>query len=208
MPKPANKPTIAVDIDDVLAANAEAFVDFSNQRWGTHLTPDDYSEHWAEMWGVDNEEVDRRRDVIVKEKLFTKHRFFEDAKPALIKLSKAYNLVVASSRSKYVQQDTVDWINNEYEGIFKGLHFADMWNKHDLHVLHKLKMTKTELLSEIGADYLIDDQPKHCIAAAEAGVKALLFGDYAWNRDTKLTPNMVRAKNWQEVLDYFDGQGR
>ena len=64
-------------------------------------------------------------------------------------------------------------------------------------------MTKAEICAEIGADYLVDDQPKHCLAAAKAGIKTILFGDYKWNRDTKLMPNMVRAKNWQEVLEYF-----
>jgi len=45
MPSPANKPIIAVDIDDVLANLAQEIVDFSNKNWGTNLTIDDYNEH-------------------------------------------------------------------------------------------------------------------------------------------------------------------
>ena len=48
---------IAIDIDDVLAENAIGFVAFSNERWGTRLSVDDYSEHWSEMWRVDSEEA-------------------------------------------------------------------------------------------------------------------------------------------------------
>ena len=77
------KKTIAIDIDDVLAANAENFVEFSNKKWGTHLRPDDYTEHWAELWDVDFDEVEKRRDIIVSEKVFLKHRWFEDAKKVL-----------------------------------------------------------------------------------------------------------------------------
>lgn len=51
---------IAIDIDDVLAENAIGFVAFSNERWGTRLSVDDYSEHWSEMWRVDSEEAERR----------------------------------------------------------------------------------------------------------------------------------------------------
>ena len=51
---------IAIDVDDVLAENAAGFVAFSNQRWGTTLQVDDYDEHWAKIWNVDNEEVERR----------------------------------------------------------------------------------------------------------------------------------------------------
>ncbi len=54
------KQTIAVDIDDVLSVNVPAFINFSNERWGTRLTIDDYSEHWGDMWKVDHDEWGRR----------------------------------------------------------------------------------------------------------------------------------------------------
>lgn len=201
------KPTIAVDIDDVLAANAEAFVKFSNERWGTTLNPDDYSEHWAEMWKIDYDEESKRRDVIIREKIFTKHEFFDEAKPALEILKKKYRLVIVSSRGPRIRSETIEWINKSFPGVFDEIHFAKIWDATDVHTLEKLKITKAEILKQIGANYLIDDQPKHCVAAAEAGVKSIIFGDYMWNRDVKMTKNMVRAKNWQEVLEYFDGRG-
>ena len=54
---------IAIDIDDVLAENAIGFVAFSNERCGTRLRVDDYSEHWSDMWHVDSEEAERRAHV-------------------------------------------------------------------------------------------------------------------------------------------------
>lgn len=182
------KPTIAVDIDDVLAANAEDFAKFSNERWGTNLKPDDYTEHWAELWKVDFDEVERRREVIIKEKVFTTHRIFNEAKPALEKLARNYRLAIVSSRGRRVQKDTIDWINKEFRSIFSEIHFAKIWDK-NRHVLESLKLTKAEICQEIGADYLIDDQPKHCIAAAQAGITSLLFGDYKWTRDVKSIDN-------------------
>src|SRR3989344_6967982 len=197
---------IAVDIDDVLAANAENFVRLSNKRWGTNLKPDDYTEHWAELWKVDFDELGKRTEVMIQEQVFLKHRFFDEAKPVLKKLSRNYTLYVVSSRSNRIQKDTIDWINKEDGGIFSGIHFAPMWDRTDLHTLERLKGTKNDVIKQIGADYLIDDQPKHCIAAAEAGIKTVLFGNYGWNRDVKLRKDMARAKNWQEVLEYFRGQ--
>ncbi|MBC7869007.1 hypothetical protein H7X69_02425 [Candidatus Saccharibacteria bacterium] len=44
MPLAHSKPTIAIDIDNVLAYNAKGFVEFSNQRWGTTLEVDDWSD--------------------------------------------------------------------------------------------------------------------------------------------------------------------
>ena len=197
--------TIAVDIDDVLAANAEGFVEFSNQRWGTHLKPDDYTEHWAQMWGVDFEEVKKRRNIIIEEKLFLKHRLFEEARSILKKLAKNYKLVVVSSRGPRIQTDTIDWVNQSFDGIFSEVHFAKIWDR-PVHILEQLKMTKAEVCKQIGADYLIDDQPKHCLAAAEAGITALLFGDYKWTKVSNLPKNVIKLKNWPEVLEYFNAK--
>ena len=55
-----NKPVIAIDIDDVLSSSAAGFVEWSNGKYGTHLKPEDYQEHWAEMWKLDLEETFKR----------------------------------------------------------------------------------------------------------------------------------------------------
>ncbi len=200
------KKTIAVDIDDVLAANAESFAAFSNKRWGTNLKPDDYSEHWAEMWNIDIKHAQRRREVIIKEKLFTSYRFFDEAKIILKRLKERYKLVIVSSRSLEIQKETLDWLETEFKGIFSEIHFAKIWDDPNLNVLKKLELTKTEICREIGADYLVDDQPKHCIAAANAGIEALLFGEYGWNKDSSLPNGVTRVKNWLEVEKFFDGK--
>ncbi len=203
-----SKKTIAIDIDDVLAANAKGFVEFSNERWGTKLKPDDYTEHWAEMWGIEHDEMNERRATILSEKVFIKHRSFDDAKPALTKLGEKHNLVVVSSRSHEVHTDTRDWIENNFPGIFSEIHFAKIWDDPSVHILDKLKLTKTEICQEIGADYLIDDQPKHCFAVAKAGITTLLFGTYEWTNISNLPKNVIRVKNWQEVLEFFDAESR
>jgi 5'(3')-deoxyribonucleotidase len=204
MPKPANRKTIAVDIDDVLAAHADSFVAYSNKKWGTSLKPDDYDEHWAEMWRIDDAESNRRREEIIKDKLFLTYPFFPDASPVLRQLSKSYKLVVLTSRHKGIIEDTAQWIGKEYGDIFEEVHSAGIWDEVERPIAEKVALTKGDIAKQIGADYLIDDQPKHCLAAAEAGLTALLFGDYRWNRDIKLPKNVYRAKTWQTVQEFFD----
>lgn len=208
MQKTANRKTIAVDIDEVLAAFAESFVEFSNRRWGTHLTVDDWTEHWAEMWGVDYEEEKRRAIEIRGSDMFLNFRHSSEAKPVLQALKENHNLVIVTSRHRSIANQTTDWIDKHFNGLFDDIHFAGIWDDLEKPTAEKMKATKAEILTEIGADYLIDDQPKHCLAAAGAGITAVLFGDYKWNRETKLVKNMVRAKNWQEVLEFFHAESR
>lgn len=203
-----NKRTIAVDIDDVLAANAEGFVQFSNQRWGTHLKVDDFTENWAEMWQVEHDEWINRRKAIIESKVHMTYRFFDEAKPILKQLGNKYKLVVVSSRSKQISADTTEWLKKEYGKLFSEYHYAKIWDDMDRPIHEKIKLTKKEVLQQVGADFLIDDQAKHCIAAAEAGIESLLFGDYSWNKSVKLPPGVTRVKSWAEVLEHFDAKSR
>lgn len=201
------KKVIAVDIDDVLAQFAEAFVEFSNKRWGTHLTIDDWTEHWAEMWGVDYEEEERRAKIVRKSDIFINFSHNKNAREVLRILSKKYKLVVVTSRHRAISKDTLKWLDQNYKDIFSEVHFAGIWDNLEKHTFDKLKLTKASVCKQIGADYLIDDQPKHCLAAAQAGITALLFGDYKWTKVSNLPKNVIPVKTWPKVLEYFNAKG-
>lgn len=200
--------TIAVDIDDVLSAFARGFTDFSNKKWGTNLEPDDYNEHWAVVWGIDEQEAKKRGDVIHKNasEIISGLSHDPNARRVLVELAKKYNLVIVTSRRRAIQKDTLEWLNNHFKGIFLEIHFAGIWDDLEKPLEERIKATKADVIKQIGANYLVDDQPKHCFAATEAGITSVLFGDYRWNRDVKLRKNMFRAKTWQEVLEFFHGR--
>ena len=201
------KKTIAVDIDDVLSASAEAFIAFSNKQWGHTLSVDDYLEEWAVVWQVDLDEAARRADLVhtYGDTIIASHRVFDDAYPVLQRLRKRFNLIVVTSRRKVLQPATEKWISQYFPDIFSAVHYAGIWDS-ESHILEKVKATKAELCLELGADYLIDDQPKHCIAAAEAGIASILFGDYKWSRYDVVPNGVTRIHSWREVEEYFNAQ--
>lgn len=195
------KPVIAVDIDDVLSVYGDALIRFSNKRWGTSLTVEDIHEDWARMWQINHEPLAERADTLHAE-LFKDLKHNESAKPVLEKLSLKYKLVITTSRQKKLLKDTEDWLNQYFNGIFSELHFAGIFDGE--YSEDRYKLTKKEIVSRIGADYLIDDQPKHCLAVAEAGIKGLLFGEYPWNKVSRLPEDVTRVRDWKEVEDYFE----
>ena len=203
MPKTASKLVIAVDIDDVIVAEAEFIVEYSNKYWGHALSIDDYKEHWSDMWQVDHAETERRADILHSPGMVTNYLMIENAHQALEELAKNFRLVILTSRRKVVKEETLNWLSNNFAGLFDEVHFTGFWDSinQGSHLL-----TKADLTKAIGAQYLIDDQPKHCFAAAEAGVKAVLFGNGAESRNLKLPEGVTRCKNWQEVLEYFNGR--
>lgn len=189
---------IAIDIDDVLTENAIGFVAFSNERWGTRLRVDDYSEHWSEMWHVDSEEAERRAHVFHDSGAIKGYAHIGGAEEVLRNMSQVHHLMVATSRRLQVQSDTLLWIEEHFPGVFasSAVYFSGLWDTvyEDSH-----KLTKTELITQINADVLIDDQLKHCLAVSETGRNAILFGDYTWNRADSLPDRVVRCHSWSEV---------
>lgn len=189
---------IAVDIDDVLAENAIGFVTFSNERWGTRLSVDDYNEHWSEMWRIDSEEAERRAYIFHDSGVIRGYAHIGGAEEVLRNMSQVHHLMITTSRRLQVQSDTLLWIEEHFPGIFasSAVYFSGLWD--GMHE-NSHKLTKAELITQINADVLIDDQLKHCLAVSETGRNAILFGDYTWNRADSLPDKVVRCHSWSEV---------
>lgn len=195
------RPIIAFDIDDVLAKTAEGFTAFSNEQWGTKLVPADFSEDWITMWQVEPEEMLRRSKLFHGSDVVLCYEPNREVIAVLDKLSATYDLRIATSRQSGHKAHTASWVATHFPNYFTDIHYSGIFDDNSL-AAHK--RTKADLLEEIGAEYLIDDQLKHCTAAAERGMKAILFGNYPWNQADVLPENVHRCATWKEVEEYFN----
>ena len=197
-----NKSIIAIDIDDVLAANAEGFVKFSNERWGTHLTVDDYDEHWAKVWQVEEEEVKRRAIELHESGTIGRYEKIPDADSILSKLHENHTIIAVTSRRIMVEPETRAWLDRHFTDIIDEVRFAGFYD--DLEKTQQGRhATKADIIQQIGAGYFIDDQLKHCLAVAGNGTRVILFGNYSWNQIDTLPDGIVRCPTWFDVESYF-----
>lgn len=193
-------PILAIDADDVLADNAAGFVAFSNRTWGTELTVADYTEDWATMWGVDMDEVDARSRVFHASDAVLHYASDPDALPVLTRLKDRYDPRVVTSRRRELQAYTGQWIATHFPGIFSNIHYSGIFDDFDArsHLL-----TKGDIYEQLPARYAIDDQLKHCFAASERRIPAVLFGNRPWNQAKKLPSGVERCATWKEVEEYL-----
>jgi hypothetical protein len=63
------------------------------------------------------------------------------------------------------------------------------------------RRTKLDVLNELDAVGIIDDSLRTTSQVAESGRKALLFGDYAWNRSEDLPHGVKRFVDWQSIVE-------
>lgn len=204
------KPIIAIDIDDVLASSAKAFVDFSNERWGTTLTVDDYDEDWARMWKLDrnNEahlEIVRSRGAEASAQTIPLMDHAADSYDVLKGLSESFTLIIVTSRRTDWKADTLVWIKERYADIFKDdtIYFTGFYDELKTTSWEK---SKGDILRDLKVSYLIDDQAKHCNGAAQHGIKALQFGGVGIQAAEPIDESVVRVKNWNEVAEFFNAE--
>lgn len=198
-----SKPIIAIDLDDVLADSAAEFVTFGNKLLGVDLSVEDYNEHFATMWSVDEEEAEKIALEFHASGISAHYLHKEEAVEVLRNLAERYELVIMTSRRQVLEKMTLDWLDKHYKGIFSKVYFTGIWEGEGD---NKASLTKASLCKEINAQFLIDDQPKHCLGVAEVGIETLLFGDYPWNRQIKDQPRVTRVASWPAVEEYFNAK--
>lgn len=199
------KKIIAVDIDDVLGNENEAIRQFMNAEYGFNHTPEDYRTegeywgYWESVWGVDKETGAAMYDKYVNAGGKATHKPVAGAIAAIQQLKKTYTLVIVTMRGDRHVDQTHTWLAEHFPETFDRVEFLPLWGD-------RSEITKAHIVKELGASYLVDDSVEHCTLAAEAGIPALLFGRYGWNKRFEAAGLVHRVDNWQQVLEYFDGK--
>lgn len=194
--------TIAVDIDDVLVPHVEDLITWHNREYGTDMDLVSYHSRDPKDWGSDTiEEAIKRVQKFFVTPDFLEAQPIEEALDALKKLSQRYELIVITARDGIIEEVTREWLDKHFPELFKEAHFTARFN------LEGKSLSKADIGKNAGAQYLIDDTLDNVIEASKTGVTALLFGEYPWNQIDELPEGLIRLKDWQEVLEYFNERG-
>lgn len=196
---------IAIDIDDVIAQGTEAFRLRVNLEMGVSLSreaymiPDNtfwgYYERVWEAYGLDAASVPL--DKIDAEMALDQSHvpLLPGAAYAIGELAKHYDIAIITARDTKWKNATHKWLADKFGDVFIDIYFAG-------NSLDKTAKTKGQACREVGAEWLIDDNPEHCITAQAEAVKAILFGDYGWHHEAP--KDITRCSDWPAVLDYFN----
>ena len=199
------KPTIAIDMDDVLVDSTEYWRQEINRRTGANLTrehwsvPGEYHNYYETVWqthGIADKfsiaDIDAQMEL--DQSVLPAVPY---AVEALRHLSERFELVVVTARIDSRQRQSKQWLDEVYPGIFGSIVFGN--GAEGL-----AKKNKGQICKEVGAAWLIDDNPGHCKDVLQEGVQAILFGTYGWH--TEIPKLAVHCRDWQAVEAYFATQ--
>ena len=192
---------IAIDIDDVIAESTEALRLVVNEQTGKALTiedyrvPGDYWGYYESVWRqheIDLDFVNIRDDMSASQ---THVGLVAGAEYAIHHLLERFDVVLVTSRDVSWENATRRWIESHFQDKLPEVHFAKGRGT-------KSELTKGQLCKELGASWLVDDNPEHCQSAIDEGIVAILFGEYGWNQGH--SDGAVRCLDWPSVLEYFN----
>ncbi|MBI2044530.1 hypothetical protein HYT23_00575 [Candidatus Pacearchaeota archaeon] len=188
-----------------VAVYAKPLVDFYNMRFNRNLDFQKFSRsdlvyeagkiHAAEGTEFNADELIEEVEKFFLSKDFSNLPPFEDAVRVVKRLAVIYNLTIITARHSAIHEHTKAWLAKHFPDTFQTINFAHFgkWG-------YPHKISKVEKMRENGVSILIDDALYNILPAAGAGIKALLYGDYPWNKEIIALPkNVKRAKDWKAV---------
>lgn len=165
---------VAVDVDEVLGRFVHSLNAFVLEAFGERYDESDYHIYrFADVWNCSAEESNHRVHAFFASKHFCDGvPPIPGAKEALARISRECELLVVTSRQHVIQQQTLDWIDTHYPGIFREIHFGNHY------ALEGTSKSKSQMCKELGAHVLVDDNPSYAVECAHEGIDVLLFD---WN---------------------------
>jgi 5'(3')-deoxyribonucleotidase len=191
------KPVLAVDLDDVLFPFMDRFVPHYNDKFDATFVMDDYHTfEFHEVWGGTNEEAfDCVRTFF--------HMSHDGVPPlsgsveAIAQLSEMYDLIIVTARDESLRSHTEGWLHEVFPGHFQSVFLC---NSYLLNAEEK-RRTKLDVIEDVDAVGIIDDSLRNTSQVAATGRRAMLFGNYAWNRTDNLPEGVKRYRDWPHIVE-------
>jgi 5'(3')-deoxyribonucleotidase len=199
------KPVIALDIDDVLVDTVTAMFGDYNKRYGTALTKEHHYTRDIKLLGVSDYKIAAERvERYLASEAYANLVPFADAIRAIRRLNAQYDFIAVTSRPKFTEQMTRDWIKKHFDDMVQDVIFTHYIMAADTSN-HPSVSSKVGACKDIGAVYMVEDHLHHAIPVAESGVKVFLL-DQPWNQHAALPGTMSRVRNWNAIEEAFFGE--
>lgn len=194
---------IGLDFDDVLVGTAKCTIDIYNKEHDAGLTCGNwYNFDPISGWEVDTlqEASDRVVSILRSDDFVDSVEPIDGAQKSLQHLkAMGCSLFIITGRSESIRIQTIKVINKHFPSLFdeSSLYFTDYFEKDGK------KLSKSDIVNNLGIDYFIDDQIDHVNDIAKTGIKTILFsGNYAWNKKG-CDDGIVKCLGWREIDEYI-----
>jgi len=191
-----SKRRLGIDLDDVLTDFQTALMEYHNKVYGTALRREDFKTYqFNQVWGGSLQEAIQKVNDFHQSIYSKQISPIPDSANSVEILSKENELFVITSRHKLMKEETEKWLNKFFRGSFSDVFYSSNYYS------GAEGKSKSEICKELEVSALIDDSFDYIKQCSSFRIKGILFGDYPWNQNGNLPSNVVRVRNWKEVLE-------
>ena len=191
------KPVLAIDFDDVIFPFMDRFVPHYNDTYDANFSMDDYHTfEFHEVWGGDA--------ALAFDRVATFFHLPHDgvapiagSVEGVAHLAQNYKLIIVTARDESLRPHTEKWVDELFPGRFQEIFLCNSY----LLNANERRRTKLEVVEEVDAVGLIDDSLNNTSLVAATGRRAMLFGNYAWNRIDVLPEGVNRYNDWPHIVE-------
>ncbi len=192
------KQTIVIDIDGTKIDTLPVINNFYNQANNTNLKLSDYKDYdLGEVWGISNERVNEIIEDLYHSRFLLQAAPMPFAQEAIARLAAKYNLVSATARPDYIQNQTQFQLDRFFPGHIQQIIYIGHYK------LSEESHSKLGACLQVDASIIIDDHLETILECAENGIRGILFGkQYDLGENGQINwEEIERARDWREVLE-------
>lgn len=192
---------IAIDLDEVLAGTFEIALSVHKQKWYLHhLKFEDLVDH--EWRRINNVWIDKEKRLSIWREFLGSNLVVDQVRPiewSLIAIDrlfqKWFELHIITARPNNLHKKTYSWLNKYFKNKFNKVHFVttpeNIWTP------------KFEICKKMWINTIIEDNVDYAMELANNDIKVIIL-EKPWNKNnTEKHDNIVRVKNWGEIIKYL-----
>jgi uncharacterized HAD superfamily protein len=187
---------IGIDLDDTVFEFARTLLNEYELAFGKKIEFETvFSYKFWEVFQLTKEEMIDFFQRVVTKSFNENLALCEQSKESIHLLAKNNKLYFITSR--IAREGTIESLRKHFPDIDFEIVFSG--NAH----LQTTEKTKADICKELNIDVMIEDDKEYAKECSEKGIKVLLL-DKPWNRGCKNNENIIRIKNWGEIVDKLE----
>lgn len=184
---------IGVDIDEVITELMKPFLEYSNSKNKTSFKLEEIDNYHLWETKLYNSKEEAVKDMIEfhHSEKFDDITLAEGVKEILNKVSRTHEIHFITSRPEIVKEKTNNFIKENFpEDDFKVIFSGEVYGG----------KSKSEICLEENISIFVEDNASYAFDCAKEGIKVFLI-DKPWNKDYEEHENIIKVKNWNEILE-------
>jgi len=195
-----NKFNIGIDLDDVVFEFVNTLIKNYRIKHSKNINYEDvFTYHFSKVFNHTDENMNKIIDNIFDNEKIRNMDLCDNAYESIKELSEENNLYFITSRFNNIEA-TLESLDKNFRGLYSETIFSS-----NPYVKTPGK-SKGEICEEYKIDFMIEDSKEHAIDCAERGTTTFLL-EKPWNKEHTKHNNIIKVKNWKEVLDNIHKNG-